>query len=185
MNVSDRVILNELRKRNKSVFEALFYEYHQPLLRFAERIVFNRDVCEDLVQSVFIYFWENAKSVDINLSLKAYLYQAVRFKALSHLRNLNIHDKHKVLYLENEIAEMSESEMNDSSELAKKIDQAIQELPPEMAKIFRAKYIEGKINREISEEFDISENTVKTQLQRAKLKLRFQLAKSIFIYFYL
>ena len=78
------LILNELQKHNKKVFEAIFHEYHQALLRFAERIVFNKDVCEDIVQSVFISLWENAGSVEIQKSLKSWLYQAVRYKGLSY-----------------------------------------------------------------------------------------------------
>lgn len=184
MNNSDQLILNELQKHNRRVFEAVFNEYHQPLLRFAERIVFNRDVCEDIVQSVFISLWENANTIEIHKSLQSWLFQAVRFKGLTYLRNLNIQDKHKLIYLENEIAEMLESDGDDSSELAKKIDAAIEALPSEMQKIFRMKYIEGLKVKEIASQFQISENTVKTQLKRAKFSLRQTLSKVSFIYFY-
>ncbi|MCK3683901.1 RNA polymerase sigma-70 factor [Maribellus sp. YY47] len=184
MNNSDRLILNELQKHNKKVFEAIFYEYHQALLRFAERIVFNKDVCEDIVQSVFISLWENAGSVEIQKSLKSWLYQAVRYKGLTYLRNMNIYDKHKLIYLEYEISELIESEAQDPSELTKKINIAIETLPSEMQKIFRMKYLDGLKVREIAEQFNISENTVKTQLMRAKTSLREVLSKVSFIYFY-
>ncbi|WP_297095002.1 RNA polymerase sigma-70 factor [uncultured Draconibacterium sp.] len=184
MRNSDQLILNELRKKNKHVFEAIFYEYHQPLLRFAEHIVFNRDVCEDIVQSVFISLWENTDSIHIHKSLQSWLFQAVRYKGLTYLRDLNIHDKHKLIYLEYEISEMIESESSDTSELEKKISSAIENLPPEMQKIFRLKYLEGLKVKEIATEFQISENTVKTQLKRAKRNLRAQLSKVSFIYFY-
>lgn len=184
MDTSDRLILNELRKHNKRVFEALFHEYHQPLLRFVERIVFNRDACEDIVQSVFISLWENAGSLEIRQSIQAWLFQAVRFKGLTHLRNLNIQDKHKLLFLENEITEMTECEQYDVAELSKKINDSIASLPEEMQKIFRLKYIDGLMVKEIAEQLTISENTVKTQLKRAKTKLRVKLARASFIYFY-
>lgn len=184
MEHSDKLILNELKKRNKKVFEAVFNEFHQPLLKFAEHIVFNRDACEDIVQSVFISLWENAGSVEIQKSLKSWLYQAVRYKGLTYLRNLNIRDKHKLIYLEYEISEMKESEMYDTSELTKKINTAIESLPTEMQKIFRLKYLDGLKVKEIAEQFGISENTVKTQLKRAKHSLRDTIAKVSFIYFY-
>ncbi|MFV0591009.1 MAG: RNA polymerase sigma factor [Draconibacterium sp.] len=184
MNNSDQLILNELQKHNKKVFEAIFLEYHQPLLRFAEHIVFNRDVCEDIVQSVFISLWENAATVEIHKSLQSWLYQAVRFKGLTYLRNLNIQDKHKLIYLEYELSEMLESEAHESSELTKKVNAAIETLPSEMQKIFRMKYLDGMKVKEIAEQFRISENTVKTQLQRAKHNLRQILSNVSFIYFY-
>ena len=184
MENSDQLILNELRKKNKHVFEAIFQEYYQPLLRFAERIVFNRDVCEDIIQSVFISLWENANSIQIRESLQAWLYQSVRYKGLVYLRDLNIHDKHKLIYLENMISEMVESEQNNTSELTKKINNAIEKLPYEMKKIFRLKYLEGLEVKEIATYFQISENTVKTQLKRAKRKLCGQLSRVSFICFY-
>ncbi|MFV0269028.1 MAG: sigma-70 family RNA polymerase sigma factor [Draconibacterium sp.] len=142
MGHSDKLILNELKKHNEKVFETVFDEFHQPLLKFAEHVVFNRDVCEDIVQSVFISLWENAGSIEIQKSLKSWLYQAVRYKGLTYLRNLNIKDKHKLIYLEHEISEMKESEMYDTSELTKKINTAIESLPAEMQKIFRLKYLD-------------------------------------------
>lgn len=184
MTNSDQLILNEIRKKNKRVYEAIFYEFHQPLLRFAEHIVFNRDVCEDIVQAVFISLWENADSIQIRKSLQSWLFQAVRYKGLTYLRDLNIHDKHKLIYLEYEISEMIETKTNDTSELEKKISDAIEKLPPEMQKIFRLKYLEGFKVKEIAAQFQISENTVKTQIKRAKISLRQTLSKVSFINFY-
>ncbi len=181
MNTSDRLIISELKNHNKGIFEALFKEYHKPLLRYAENFVFNRDVCEDIVQSVFISVWENAPVLEINISLKAYLFQAVRFKALTHLRNLNIQDKHKIMYIESHMSEMAETESDEAR--AAKVNAAVTGLPKEMAKIFRMKYIDGIKVKEIAEQFNISENTVKTQLKRARLKIKSQLGNTAFLFF--
>jgi RNA polymerase sigma-70 factor (ECF subfamily) len=54
-----------------------------------------------------------------------------------------------------------------------------------MASLFRLKYLEGKKYREIATEKNISENTVKTQVQRAKEKLRNLLLESTSLNFFL
>lgn len=184
MNIEERIILNEIAKRNEAVFKALFLEYYEKLLRYAEGFVFDLQVAEDIVQLVFITLWEKGGSLAISSTLNGYLFQAVRNRSLSHLRDLKVYDKHRLLYLESMVNDNFETEMSSGSELSQKIDREISKLPPEMAKIFRAKYLEGKKTDEIATLFDISENTVKTQLQRARKKLREKLLDSTCLFFY-
>lgn len=185
MDISDKVILNELKKRNKRVFEALFYEYHPKLLGFVERIVFSRQVSEDIVQSVFISLWEKIDDIHIHTSLQSYLFQTVRYQGFAYLKQINVEDKYKLLYWENEVVMNMEDERISASELAQIINGAISNLPPQMAKIFRAKYNDGLQMKEIASSLGISENTVKTQLKRARVQLRQQLSKASFLHFYL
>ena len=184
MNIEDKILLNEIGKRNKKVFEALFYEYYPHLTRYAEGFIFEKQACEDIVQSLFVYFWENCEKIDIETSLKAYFYQSVKNRCLNHLRDLQIHDRHKILYLEAAINDDDSSEWSDL-EISKKIQEAIDSLPAQMASLFKQKYFEGKKYRELAELHNISENTVKTQLQRAKEKLRAVLLDSTSLKFFL
>jgi RNA polymerase sigma-70 factor (ECF subfamily) len=70
-------------------------------------------------------------------------------------------------------------------EIISQIERSIEKLPPRMASLFRLKYLEGKKYREIATEKNISENTVKTQVQRAKEKLRNLLLESTSLNFFL
>jgi RNA polymerase sigma-70 factor (ECF subfamily) len=185
MDISDKVILNELKKRNKRVFETLFYEYHPKLLRYVDRIVFNRDVSEDIVQSIFVTLWEKIDSIQIHTSFQSYLFQSVRYKAFAYLKHLNVEDNYKLLYWENKVLENTDKDVSTDSELSQIIQNAVATLPPEMGKIFQAKYSAGMQTKDIALAFDISENTVKTHLKRAKKQLRYQLSRASFIHFYL
>jgi len=184
MRVEEKVLINEIKNRNYKVYEALFYDYYPSLIRFAEGYVFNRQVGEDIVQSTFIYIWENANKIEIQTSLKAYFYTTIKNKCLNHLRSLRIQDKHNILYLEATLNSNDTSKIEDP-EILKKINDAINELPEKMADIFKLKYVQGKKNKEVAEILKVSENTVKTQLQRAKAKLRTLLVKSIAVIFIL
>jgi RNA polymerase sigma-70 factor (ECF subfamily) len=70
-------------------------------------------------------------------------------------------------------------------EIVQQISEAISRLPKEMAEVFKLKYLEGKKLREIAQLNQISENTVKTQLQRAREKLRKILFDRTSVWFYL
>ncbi|WP_186755998.1 RNA polymerase sigma-70 factor [Echinicola salinicaeni] len=183
MKIEDKLLLREIQKRNEAVFEALFHDYYSGLVKFAEGFVFDSEVCEDIVQNIFVYIWEQAEYLNITSSFKSYLYQAVKNRCLNYLRNLKIVDKHHLLYIE---ASINDSNVNlENPELIQKIEMAIESLPPKMSEIFRLKYLEEKTIREISSQLEITENTIKTQLLRAKDKLRVGLRESLDINFLL
>ncbi|MCL3779791.1 RNA polymerase sigma-70 factor [Prolixibacteraceae bacterium JC049] len=169
MGVEDRILINQIRQQNKVIFEALFKEYYQPLLRLAESYVFNKQACEDIVQGVFIYLWENANRIEINNSIKAYLQQSIRYKCLNYIRQIDLIDSHQLMYID---SILQAEEIMEDCPLFEDVKSAIDQLPKEMQRVFRLKYLDSKKNREISDMLNISENTVKTQLKRATSKLR-------------
>ena len=171
MAVEDKIVFSEIKNRNRKVYEALFRDYYPQLVRFAEGYIFDKHVCEDIVQNLFVYFWENAEKIELDVSVKAYFFQSVKNRCLNHLRDLHIRDRHNLLYMG---ALLNQEEVDDleDPEIIDEIAKAISKLPKEMADVFKLKYMEGKKLREIAQMNQISENTVKTQLQRAKEKLR-------------
>lgn len=182
MLIEDKILFNEIKNRNLKVYEALFISYYPSLVRFAEGYIFGKQECEDIVQNLFVYFWENAEKINLEVSIKSYFFQSVKNRCLNHVRNLHIHDRHHLLYLEALLNQDNSDEYPDL-ELIAKINSAIAKLPVQMAEIFHLKYMEGKKISEIAQIQEISENTVKTQLQRAKEKLRNILINSTLLNF--
>ena len=174
MQIEEKILFKEIQKGNKEVFEALFHEYFPVLSRYAESFIFDRQASEDIVQDLFMCLWVNANQVTIHKSLNAYLYLSIKNRSLNYLRNLHIQDKHNLLYLE---AMLNEDHTYNwiGREVIEKIKIAIDQLPPQMASVFKLKYLQGKKQKEIAESMKISKNTVKTQIYRGKEKLRKQL----------
>ena len=183
MYVEDKILFNEIKNRNLKVYEALFCNYYPQLVRFAEGYIFDKQACEDIVQNLFIHFWENAERITFESSVKAYFFQSIKNRCLNHLRNLQIHDQYNLLYLEALLNQENYDELQDS-EIIIQISAAMAQLPEQMAGIFKLKYLEGKKIREIALVNQITENTVKTQLQRAKEKLRKILIESSSLKFF-
>ena len=99
------------------------------------------------------------------------------------MRELQIKDKHRILYLEARLND-DDPEWIDVKSI-QLIKESIDNLPPQMAEVFKLKYLHGKKYKEIAELNNISENTVKTQLKRAKRKLRAQLLKTSHLNYFL
>lgn len=184
MKIEEKILFNEIKNRNRKVFEAFFREYYPLLTKFAEGFVFDGRVAEDLVQNLFLYFWENINQISVDTSLKSYLYQSVKNRCLNYLRDLHVEDKHKFLYIE-ACLNSEDPFILYEDDLVGQIEAAIESLPPGMKELVILKYLQGMQNKEIARIKGISENTIKTQLQRAKERLRLKLAGSTFLCFFL
>lgn len=184
MTIEDKTFIEEIRSRNQQVFQLFFHEYYPRLTYFAQGYIPDRQAAEDLVQNIFVHVWEQADHLHIQTSLKAYLYQAVKNRCLNYLRDLQIQDKHQALYVQ-ALLHVSENETEDDIYLEDTIEKAIEQLPCKMAEIFRMKYLQGKKQREIASSLNLTENTIKTQLKRARKKISEIVLKSAFFSFFL
>ncbi|TKG96640.1 RNA polymerase sigma-70 factor [Puteibacter caeruleilacunae] len=178
MNIEERILLNEIKRKNREVFDMMFRQYYPVLVTFAEGYIFDVPTSEDIVQSFFVNFWSNVESLRIDTSLKSYFFKCVQNLCLNHLRDLKIQDKHLVLYLESMFHISEEETVANDPKIIAQIHDAIEELPEQMQEIFRKRYLEGKLMKEISQELEVSDGTVKTQLFRARKQLRDALLKS-------
>ena len=78
-------IIRAVAEGDQAAFEQLFFEYHQPLIRFAFGITRSKELSRDTVQDVFLKIWRNRKAWMVNKTLRVYLYQSVRNQALNLL----------------------------------------------------------------------------------------------------
>ncbi|WP_430815638.1 RNA polymerase sigma-70 factor [Carboxylicivirga sp. RSCT41] len=170
MNYTNIEILTKIQEGDLKVYKSLFKEYFNDLVQYAEGYVFDIEVAKDVVQEVFIYLWENRETVKVKY-FKTYLYTAVKNKCLHHINHLNVRDKHKV-FLINNYLELNDDSIEYDPDVIKQVKIALDSLPKEMKKVFRAKYIYDLTIPEIAEDLDVSVNTVKTQLKRARAALR-------------
>jgi len=171
MKIEEKILLNEIRKKNKDVFNFLFEQYYPTLVKFSEIYLHDQPECEDVVQSFFISFWTGAENININTSIKSYFYTSIKNLCLNRIRDLKVQDKYEILYIES-LANADNKDVIFDSDIFDSINAAIEALPEQMAEIFCQKYFEGKQLKEIAKELNVSEGTVKTQLHRARTKLR-------------
>ncbi len=168
------LILEEIKKQNTEVFKKFFNKHYEPLVIYANGYLFDHDASEDIVQEVFIYIWENANKMNIESSLMGYVHTMVRNKCLNYLKSLKITDDYSVL--EFNIHLITEHVFDSTTEENKQIVyhqilKIVESLPEKMQQIVKLKFLHGYKYSEIAIELDISVNTVKTQLKRAKLRI--------------
>ncbi|XCF06887.1 RNA polymerase sigma-70 factor [Tamlana crocina] len=164
----DRILFECVKKDNQRALEQLFQKYYFNLCLYAKKYVVSADLAEEVVADVFFKIWQNRKTLQINTSLKSYLFVAT--KNLS----INVVNKAKSDYLKQEIPEISAdfSHLNTDeslhyNEVKIQIDQIIEELPPQRKIIFKLNRIDGLKYKEIAEKLGISVSTVQKQMIEA------------------
>lgn len=169
----ERLLFKKIKKGDRESFKLLFHHFYPKLVIYAQNYTHNKQKSEDLVQDVFLQIWECAPQLDLHTSLRSYLFAMTRNRCIDYLRSLRVYDAHQTLEklpdirIEREQA-FNETQKNDH----KKVMVLVDSLPEKMREIFRLKYIEDYTYAQIADSLDISLNTVKTQLKRAKSKLR-------------
>lgn len=175
-----REVMLAIAKGDKKAFEQLFRDWYVRLCVYAESIVRDRDLAEDLVQGIFCMLWEKRDRFDVRESVKSYLYRSVYNSALNTIK----HEKVKIAFLEfirkHENEEDNDTERffdsEDQNIVLKELNRAIETLPDQCREIFLLSRFAGKKSAEIASELDLSIRTVEAQLYRAMKRLREELS---------
>ncbi len=152
-------------KIDKPYFSEAFNTYFTPLCQYAYVFCKDEDHAKEIVQIVFIKLWEKREDLTIK-NLTSYLYQAVKNRALNHVR-----DQKKTIVLYQQADAPVEEERKPELGI-ESLHEAIALLPDRCKEIFVLKRMNGMTYKQISEKLSLSEKTVENQMGIALKKLK-------------
>ncbi|MFC5412774.1 RNA polymerase sigma-70 factor [Larkinella bovis] len=169
----DWLIRRTLQQDPIKGFELLYQRYYRPLCSHVARLVYSREIGEDLVGDLFYHLWQNNQYSQISGSFRAYLFSAARNRAINYLRwEFNRTQPTE----ESDLTDRIDSAESDRDlafeELTVRINRALEALPPQCRNVFIMSRFEGQKNTEISSQLAISVKTVEGHLTKALARLR-------------
>ena len=162
-----------IRAGDEAAFERLFRAYYEPLCRHVVGYLGNRDVAEDVVQSVFARIWDDRGHWAVS-DLRHYLYAAVGRGAISHLRRAAVRRRVApllTLAALDHTAPAADAAF-EAEELRRRLERAIAALPPRTRAAFVLSRDEGLSYDEVASRMAISPKTVGVHIARALTALR-------------
>jgi RNA polymerase sigma-70 factor (family 1) len=169
--LSDIQLIDRLKLDDETALSAIYKRYWEVLYASAYHVLKDRQVCEDIIQELFIKLWNNRCSTRITVSLKAYLYASIRYEVYRQIRTGavrgDIYDD--VLQRIHTPAVYDNIEYK---ELTARISSVVNTLPEKCREVYKLSREECLSHKEIASQLNISTKTVENHLTKALRQLR-------------
>lgn len=181
-DITNHMLMERIKNSDHRAFSLLFDRLWESLYTRAYTICGDRSLSKDVVQEVWINFWERRQEIE-NTNVESYLFQAVRFKIYNELRNMKLSRTH----LKDFLSEAPLKTVNDTDhqiryeEANRALKKDMSLLPLKSKKIVELSRLQGMTNEEIANRLGISPRTVETHLSDA---LKFLRTKMFFLIYY-
>jgi len=158
-------------------FEHLFKTHYKELHAYAGVMLRDADTAEEIVQNLFLRFWEKRDLLQIQSSVKAFLYKCVYNDSMNYLKHQKIKTKYQDYagYSMDQEHEAASARV-ELSELESRLHLALNDLPEHCRTIFQMSRFEELKYQEIAERLGISIKTVENQMGKALKILRLKLS---------
>jgi len=164
-------LIAHLKKGDGDAFSFLVNSYNHQLCVYANSLVNDKALAEDIVQNVYIKTWEKRKYLNECFSIKSFLYKSVYNEFIDQYRK-----NRSVTILEKKYIEALDAIIEEDNNVLEKlyllVQNEIQNLPPKCKNIFLLSKKEGLSNVEISEHLNISTKTVEAHITKAFCLIR-------------
>ena len=177
---SDEELVELLQKGEERAFKTIYERYWKPLYFSAFAVLKDESVCKDIVQEFFISLWQRRGQLNIQSSLKGYLFTAIRYLVFKEVRK----SKEEALF--SQLDERLSSWNGDSNLLVAEIERlvaaAVAGLPEGCREVYLLSRQEGLSRNEIADRLDISGKTVANQLTKALRHIRTSISQFFLLF---
>ena len=161
------VLLQQIAAGDQSAFGQVYNAFYGRLYRFALAMVRTKESAEEIVEDVFIKIWQQRENAVSIQNLKVYLYTATKNTALNHLSRMakeSITEPFDHVHIWLDSTSITPEQMMITSQMFRKIQEAVDALPPRCKIIFKLVREDGLRYKEIAEILNISVNTIDAQM---------------------
>lgn len=178
-----------LKEDNAEAFNKLFGQYAKRLFYFSLGYLKSTPEAEEIVQDVFVKIWENRKSLNPELSFKAYVFKIAYHRINEVFRKLAREQlyRHDVI-LHSLDHDNNLEERSDYHSLLELVETIVSNLPPRQKDIFSKRKQQGMSVKEIALALGIAPKTVENHLTEALKSIKSGLTKESaagLLFFYL
>lgn len=167
--------------------KVLYESNFEQLCRYSEYIVKRTDIAKDIVQDSFILFYKNIHNIKEDGNYINLIKKMVRNKSIDHYRKyiskrkeISIDDYNNRRVVQNikskefEIVDIESGILQKliNSDCEEILNNAIDKLTPRYKQIYKMYEFDKMKHKDIAERLCISESTSKTNLRRARKKLK-------------
>jgi RNA polymerase sigma-70 factor (ECF subfamily) len=177
----DMALVDRCRRGDLAAFEELYRTHSGRLFSVACRMVGNTADAEDLLQEIFLTAHRKLEGFRGESSLGTWLYRLATNQCLDFLRSRAARAGQITDALDDDptIADASSKGLADQTVTKMDLERALARLPEGCRAAFVLHDIEGLEHREVGQALGIAEGTSKSQVHKARLRLRTLLRETL------
>ncbi len=160
-------LLLRIAAGDQLAFKWVYLHFYRRLFRFALAIVKIREAAEEIVEDVFIRIWQHRSGLMSVRNLRVYLYAATKNASLNYLSRKareSITEPFDHINIELDRTSVDPEQIMITAEMAGKIREAVESLPPRCKMIFKLIREDGLRYKEVADILNISVNTIDAQM---------------------
>lgn len=176
---SDYALARRAAESDMSAFEEIYDRHHRRVYSICMRMLQNATEAEDLTQEVFIQLYRKISSFRGDSAFTTWLHRLTVNQVLMHFRKRSVKMEKTTEEGETPVQIVNGTENPRQMPVVDRIalDAAIAQLPPGYRSVFVLHDIEGYEHEEVAKILGCSVGTSKSQLHKARLKMRKLLQK--------
>jgi RNA polymerase sigma-70 factor (ECF subfamily) len=180
--LEDEELLDLLKHNNCAAFKEIYVRYWKQLYLIAFEKLRRKEIAKELTQDIFVSLWERRQENNI-LNLKHYLFKAIKYKIINHIRTVVTHQKYEE-YMAGILdeKEYTTEEAVFFNELSQSIESSVSLLPVKTKEIFRLSREENYPVKEIAKTLNVSEKVVEYHITQALKTLKLHLKDYLTIF---
>lgn len=156
---------------DQETFKQTVFYLKDEMFRFAKSLLVSHDAAQDTVQDLMLKFWQKKDELPKS-SLKSYVLKAVKNECLNRLRHETVKESFA------EVSKRNDGHCTvEINNLNEEILKFIAMLPEKQCAVMHLKDVEEYDVSEISEILGLEENAIRTNLMRARQKVRQQITQ--------
>ncbi len=177
--VSDVELARAAAAGDSAAFEKLYEQHRRRVYSLCLRMLGNVSQAEDLTQEVFLQVFKKIGSFRGDSAFTTWLHRLTVNQVLMHLRRRGVKLEHTSE--EGDFTDVVETSLQSTRRISMvdriALEKAISELPPGYRTVFVLHDVEGYEHGEISDLLGVTVGTSKSQLHKARMRLREFLTK--------
>lgn len=171
---ADLALVERCRRGDLGAFEELYRAHAGRLFSLATRLLGNAADAEDILQEIFLAAHRKLDMFRGESALGTWLYRLATNLCLDHLRSRTGRNRQVTDWIEDEpgLFDASTSSLAERTVTKMDLERALAKLPDGCRAAFLLHDVEGLEHREVAEILGVAEGTSKSQLHKARLRLR-------------
>ncbi len=182
---TDEELLQLIKSKNdRDSFSELYDRYWDKSLAIFYNLTHDKSLSEDLVQELFISFWNRRKTLEINI-FSSYLATAIKFSFYMHIEK----ERRRRMIREEKLAPHDEAILDEQIETlfcADYFSKLLEALPEKCKLVVKYSRLDDMSNADIAKKMNISEKTVEGHLTKGlkiiRSKFRLDLFNLVILY---